>query len=199
MTVKRIVSPNRFIGATGEQPTEATIPRVRVGDTFYDKDTGILYITYDGTNWVEKDTIVRLETSPSIDIGDVTLLAGTAIVGKVNIKRVPVITSTTGTNTAIASLTPAAAFQLLGVRFNVSTGAPLAAAETLTVTLDAGDGAAYDTILFSQDLGTAGIVDVVIPFGGEEDFFEAADIIVIALSANAGGDTWGCQTVHELV
>ena len=115
------------------------------------------------------------------------------------LKRVPIITSTTGTATAIASLTPAAAFHLLGVRFNVSTGAPLAAAETLTVTLDAGDGAAYDTVLFSQDLGTASINDIVIPFGGDEDFFEAADVIVIALSANAGGDTWGCQTIHELV
>ena len=55
MTAIRIVTPNRWIGGTGEQPTEAAIPRVRIGDTFYDYDTGLWYITYDGTNWVSKD------------------------------------------------------------------------------------------------------------------------------------------------
>ena len=87
MTVIQLGSPGRkYIGAsTDTKPTVAApqgggIPSA--GSTYYAYDTGILYITYDGTNWVEKDTIVRLETSPTIDIGDVTLLAGTAEIGK---------------------------------------------------------------------------------------------------------------------
>ncbi len=114
------------------------------------------------------------------------------------IRNVPVTTNTTGTGAAIATLSPGAAFQLVQVRFNVSTGAPLAAAETLTVTADIDAGAAYDTILFTEDLGTPSINDVVIPFGEGYDY-AAADDIVIALSANAGGDTWGCQTIHKLI
>jgi len=172
MAVKRIVTPNRFIGGTGEQPTQATIPRVRVGDTFYDKDTGILYITYDGTNWAVKET-------------------------KVNIKHV--ITSTTdgeSAETAIATLAPAAAFKLLGVKIHFS-GA-LAAAETLTVTRNSATDV-YDTLLFTLDIGTTNIVDIKIPFGGEDDFYSATDEIVIALSANTANRVWGCETIHELV
>ena len=113
-------------------------------------------------------------------------------------RNVPVTTNTTGTGAAIATLSPGAAFQLIQVRFYVSTGAPLAAAETLTITADIDAGAAYDIVLFSSDLGTAGINDAVIEFGAGYEF-AAADDIVIALSANAGGDTWGCQTIHKLI
>ena len=116
------------------------------------------------------------------------------------IRGVPITTNTTGVGAAIATLTPGAAFKFLGFRFNVSTGAPLAAAETLTVTSDIGAGVAYDTILFTQDLGTAAINDVVIDYANSKVYsFAAADSIVIALSANVGGDTWGCQTIHELI
>jgi len=114
------------------------------------------------------------------------------------IRNVPVTTNTTGVGVAIATLSPGAAFQLVQVRFNVSTGAPLAAAETLTITTDIDAGAAYDTVLYSRDLGTTSINDVVIEFGKGYDF-AAADDIVIALSANVGGDTWGCQTIHRLI
>ena len=114
------------------------------------------------------------------------------------IRNNPVTTNTTGTAAAIATLSPGVAFQLVAVRFNVSTGAPLAAAETLTIMGDIDAGAAYDIVLFSSDLGTAGINDVVIVFG-EGYEFAAADDIVIALSANVGGDTWGCQTIHRLI
>ncbi len=72
MTVRRIVTPNRFIGASGDtKPTQATNPRVRDGDTFYEQDTGLLSITYDGTNWVEKV--------------DPSLSAGTNVIGKVRL------------------------------------------------------------------------------------------------------------------
>ena len=59
MTVKRIVAPNKFVGlsvAGGDtKPTEASNSAVREGSTFYEYDTGKLYITYDGTNWVIKE------------------------------------------------------------------------------------------------------------------------------------------------
>ena len=61
MAVKRIVTPNRFIGeSTDTKYTQATNSRVRNGDTFYEQDTGDLYITYDGTNWVLKPNKVSL-------------------------------------------------------------------------------------------------------------------------------------------
>jgi len=115
-------------------------------------------------------------------------------------RGVPITTNTTGVGAAIATLAPGAAFKLLGFRFNVSIGAPLAAAETLTVTSDIDAGAEYDTILFTEDLGTPSINDVVVDYADSKVYsFAAADSIVIALSANVGGDTWGCQTIHELI
>ncbi len=118
---------------------------------------------------------------------------------QLQLKRVPLHLNSTGTGLTLRTLAPGAAFKLLGIKVHIGTGAPLAAAETLTVTLDSGEGAAYDVVLFTLDMGTPSINDVVIPFGGEDDFYQADDAIVIALSANAGGDTWGCETIHELV
>lgn len=61
MAITKIVSTTRkFIGAsTDTKPTtEVSDGKVAVavpiGSTFYEYDTGILYITYDGTNWVVK-------------------------------------------------------------------------------------------------------------------------------------------------
>jgi len=130
----------------------------------------------------------------------IVLAASTAVIGWVSIKRVPVTTNTTGTGAALATLSPGAAFRLIAVRVNISTGAPLAAAETLTITADINAGAAYDTLLYDSDLGTAGINDAVVEFPDSSAYaFAADDDIVIALSANVGGDTWGCQTIHELI
>lgn len=126
----------------------------------------------------------------------VILAAGSAVVGWFKLKRVPVITSTTGNATAVATLNPQAAFQLLEVRFHLASA--LAAGETLSIKLDANDGVEYDVVLLSLVLGTT-ILDVVVEFGGDSYFFESGDQIVIALSANTGSDVWGCQTVHELV
>ena len=54
MAVKKIVSPERFIGtSTDDKPTDGATS-VRPGATFYAYDTDTLYITYDGTTWVVK-------------------------------------------------------------------------------------------------------------------------------------------------
>ncbi len=97
MAVTVISSKTKFMGLAGDtKPTTAT-HRILPGATFYAHDTGILYITHNGTDWVEKDTIVRLETSPTIDIGDVTLLANSGVdIGDVDVTSV--IAGTGATN-----------------------------------------------------------------------------------------------------
>ena len=86
--LKKGIPAGQFSGASGDtKPKQSTYlsntqpHSVASGSTFYELDTGIMWITGDGETWVEKDTIVRLEASASIDIGDVTLLAGTASIG----------------------------------------------------------------------------------------------------------------------
>ena len=98
---------------------------------------------------------------------------------------------------AIATLAPAAAFQLMGIHLHLS-GA-VAAAETLTVTKDANAGGGYDTVLYTRDMSVGATVNLVIPFGGSEDYFVDGDQIVIALSANTANRVWGCTTIHRLV
>ena len=81
MAVKHISNTYRYVGLAGDvKPTG-----VPFGSTYWAYDTFKLYITYDGDSWAEKTAIVQLETTPTIDIGDVTLLAGTAVVGKVGL------------------------------------------------------------------------------------------------------------------
>lgn len=78
MTVKRLVTPGRFIGlSTDTKPTDGATS-VRPGATFYAYDTNLMYITYDGTNWVTKaslDTIGVLAANSGVDIGDVDILS----------------------------------------------------------------------------------------------------------------------------
>ncbi len=112
------------------------------------------------------------------------------------LERQSVITPTTGTGTAIATLNPGADFHFSGLRLHI--GSALAAAETLTVTLSDHDGGAYNAVLFTLDLGTPDIRDVILDFEGKAYDFENGDQIIIALSANTGGDTWGCKTIHHL-
>jgi hypothetical protein len=51
MAVKKETTISRYIGlASDTKPTG-----VEVGSTFFEYDTGILWITHDGTNWVVKD------------------------------------------------------------------------------------------------------------------------------------------------
>ncbi len=62
MTVKRVVTPERFVGAsTDEKPTDGATS-VRPGATFLEYDTGNLYTTYNGTTWVIKPSHVVKKT-----------------------------------------------------------------------------------------------------------------------------------------
>src|SRR3990167_808600 len=62
MAVKKLVSPERFVGlSTDTKPTDGATS-VRPGATFLEYDTGALYVNYDGTNWVVKPSEVVKKT-----------------------------------------------------------------------------------------------------------------------------------------
>ena len=55
MAVKFITSINRWIGLAGDTKPVAASATVPVGSTYFEYDTGVTYITYDGTNWAVHD------------------------------------------------------------------------------------------------------------------------------------------------
>ncbi|KKN72889.1 hypothetical protein LCGC14_0405930 [marine sediment metagenome] len=71
MAVRIIAQPRKFIGlSTDTKPTQALSSSVREGSTFFEYDTGALYITYDKTNWVLKsatNVVKQITTSKVID------------------------------------------------------------------------------------------------------------------------------------
>ncbi|KKN22969.1 hypothetical protein LCGC14_0909720 [marine sediment metagenome] len=74
MAVRIVAQPRKYIGlSTDTKPTEASSSAVREGSTFYEYDTELIYITYDGTNWVLKG-----DASAGISwlFGEPTLIAG---------------------------------------------------------------------------------------------------------------------------
>ncbi len=94
MTVKRVVAPRRWIGVSGDtMPTVALNNPVPEGSTFYARDTGVLYITYDGTNWVPKFDPV---SGTLIEVRVATAVPGTGHAAN------DVINATTCTTTAVA-------------------------------------------------------------------------------------------------
>lgn len=83
MTVKLEASINRYIGDTGDtKPTG-----VPVGSTYLDRETSILYTTYDGTNWVAKSAIAKLAANSGVDIGDVDVTSIVPGAGATNIGK----------------------------------------------------------------------------------------------------------------
>jgi len=72
-------NPSRYIGAsTDTKPTEA-LNSISPGTTFYEYDTGAMFITYDGTNWVEKTDPISAPSatvSPDPMYGDPVLFSG---------------------------------------------------------------------------------------------------------------------------
>jgi len=57
---------HRYLGASSDtKPTKATHD-TPIGATFYEYDTGILFITHDGTNWVAKDHGTSIFGKPTL-------------------------------------------------------------------------------------------------------------------------------------
>ena len=108
----------------------------------------------------------------------------------------PVFNVATATTGAIALATnPSGIFRLLSATLTLSA-APTSS-ESLTITLDAGDGATYDTLLFTQDLLVGSIADLIVPFG-EGYEFEADDDIDVAYT-NDENNTYGVRVVYQLL
>ena len=107
----------------------------------------------------------------------------------------PVVTPATGAGAIAASYAPSAAFWLRSVTCHFS-GVPAVAGD-YTVTLNASDGAVYDTLLDVADPSVAGVQDLVYqPLGGPL-LCEAGDAIDVAY-ANGGGDTYGVRIMTTL-
>ena len=85
--------------------------------------------------------------------------------------------SFTGAVAIAEALAPGAKFRLLRIEIHLSA-APTTS-QSLTITLDAGLGAAYDTLLYTNDLSVTSVTDLVVEFG-EGYEYEANDEVDIA-------------------
>jgi len=191
------ISIHRYIGAsTDTKPTIAATQSMApptIGSTFYERDTGLLYITYDGTNWVVKDQVSKLVTVTGDALTDDTLDA-IQVVKKDNI--VNYITSEDSSPAAIAlTANPGVAFRLLRVELLLSA-APTTS-ESFTITLDAGDGTLHDVVLLTRDLSVGSVTSLCAIFGKGYEF-EADDEIDIAY-LNTDDGNYGCRIVVEKI
>jgi len=92
-------------------------------------------------------------------------------------------------------ITPGYSFRIIKLELN--TSAPVAVSEDLVVTLDAGDGATYDTILLKQDLSDGSIQDLVWP-ADWDDQYESDDVVLLTWT-NTGTLTYGLRIIIEHV
>ena len=94
----------------------------------------------------------------------------------------------TATSGAIALVVdPAAAFKLVSLSLHFNT-APTTS-ENLTVTLDSGQGAAYDTVLYKRDPSVGSLTDLYVEFG--DNFVFASDDHLDVAYANTDARTYG--------
>ena len=107
----------------------------------------------------------------------------------------PIITNATGAAAIATSYAPAAAFWLESVTLNLNT-APTTS-ESFTITLNANDGAAYDTLLQSVDLSAAATTDLVYKPDGGPLLCESGDAIDVAW-ANTDTKTYGLRIAARL-
>jgi hypothetical protein len=110
-----------------------------------------------------------------------------------NVPQTATATSTNTTGAIAKTVAPGAAWRLMGLNLHLSAAG---GAGNLTITSDAGAGAAYDTLLYSQDMTS--ITDLVL---GEEDIgqnFSATDEIDVAW-ANASNRTYGLEIIYMLL
>ena len=109
-------------------------------------------------------------------------------------RTTPVVTTGTGSAAIAVSYAPNKVFYLDAVTVHLSA-APTTAGD-LTVTLDAADGAAYDTVLFSLDPSEQSDTDVVyIP--DQPLLCVSGDAIAVAY-ANTDGRTYGLRIIARL-
>lgn len=94
----------------------------------------------------------------------------------------------TGAAAIAASLAPGEAFHLLG--FELHLNAALSTSQDFTVTKDAGAGTAYDTELYSRDLGSDSVKDLIYYFDKPIKCYHKDDEIDFAYT-NTDTKTYG--------
>lgn len=105
----------------------------------------------------------------------------------------PLFQPATGAAAIAETLAPGVTFRLLRVELHLSS-AP-STSQDFTITLNAGNGSAYDVVIHKEDLSVGSITDLTIPFG--EGFeYEADDEIDIAYT-NTDTRTYGLRIVYE--
>ena len=103
----------------------------------------------------------------------------------------------TATSGAMAdSITPGVPFQLLGFELALNT-APTTS-ENFTVIKNAGVGAAYDTVLYSNDLSDGSVTDIIYYFDVPIKCHNKDDVIDFAL-ANTDDRTYGLTVYWRLL
>jgi|TARA_Y100000310_G_scaffold140352_2_gene139788 hypothetical protein len=180
------------------------------GVTFDDGDAAVMQFTSDGKLMV--DTELTVDGNVIVDnvavwatnIAD-SSTSGFALIDAAGHPQVdiiagalgpaPAVTNATGAGAIATSTTIADNFRLVGITVNFDA-APTTS-ENLTVTLNANDGAAYDTVLFSIDPSATSATDIVyIP--DKELIFESGDEIDVAF-ANTDTNTYGLRIVTQVI
>ena len=107
----------------------------------------------------------------------------------------PVVTNATGALAIATSYAPSAAFWLDAITLHLSA-APTTS-QDFTITLNASDGAAYDTLLYGLDLSLSSVTDLVYTPDDGPLLCEAGDSIDVAW-LNGDGRTFGLRIVARL-
>lgn len=111
-----------------------------------------------------------------------------AEITSVQIARETMVARATGSAAIAATVAPGKAWRLKAVRVHLSAAG---GADNLTVQVDAGAGAVYDTVLLTQDMTS--IVDLA----WEEDHLLAAGDRITVAWANGSARTYGLEVVYE--
>lgn len=101
----------------------------------------------------------------------------------------------TGAAAIALAVNPAAAFKLVSMSLHLSA-APTTS-QSLTVTLDSGKGAAYDTVLYSRDLSVGSVTDLYVEFG--DNYVYASDDHIDVAYTNTDTRTYGIIVRTEAV
>ena len=171
-----------------------TIPVVETSGTKKALDVNIT----DGTNDMPTmDTAARAGFVHISDGTDDALVTGDKeLYVAITERNKPAVTNATGAAAIATSLAPAAHFKLLAVTVHFSA-APTTS-ESLTITLNANDGAAYDTTLVSTNPSLTAATDITyIPDGGSL-VCESGDAIDVAFT-NTDTRTYGLRLVYQLL
>jgi len=137
-----------------------------------------------------------VEASYGLEDVQLGAAADPTYIGDVEITASPTVTNITGAAAIDVDYAPGSAFWLESVTLNLSA-APTTS-QNFTIVLDAGDGAAYDTTLYSGDLSVlgGGTTDLVYQ-PGLEMLFEPTDALDVDFT-NTDTVTYGLRIVVRL-